>query len=101
MPEGIITTHDVRPIADGRALEVIATLDAGEVVPGMLVHIPLNGMLDRTVKLLSVTREGNSRLRLVLDCGDEPGGAELVAAFNFETETLWVLETGEPREGLG
>jgi hypothetical protein len=96
MPEGIITTHDVRPTSDGLGLEVIATLDAGEIVPGMFVHIPLNGMLDLTVKVSAVTRESENRLRLVLDCGDEPGGAELLAAFNFEAETLWVLETGEP-----
>ena len=96
MPEGIITTHAVRPTPDGLALEVVATLDAGEVVPGMFVHIPLNGMLDLTVRVSAVTRERDSRLRLVLDCGDEPGGAELVGAFNFEAETLWVLDTGEP-----
>jgi len=96
MPEGIITTHAVRPISGGGDLEVIATLDAGEVVPGMFVHIPLNGMLDLTVKVSSVTHESGSRIRLVLDCGGEPGGAGFVAAFDFEAETLWVLETGEP-----
>jgi hypothetical protein len=95
MPEGIITTHDVRPTTDGRALEVVATLDAGEVVPGMFVHIPLNGMLDLTVRVSSVAAEGLNHLRLVLDCGGEPGGADIVAAFDFASETLWVLETGE------
>jgi hypothetical protein len=96
MPEGIITARKVRPTSDGRALEVAATLDAGEVLAGMFVHIPLNGMLDLTVRVSSVTPEGENRLRLVLDCGDEPGGAEFVEAFNFESETLRVLETGEP-----
>ncbi len=96
MPEGIITTHEVRPTSDGRALEVVATLDAGKVVPGMFVHIPLNGMLDLTVRVSAVAPESEGRLRLVLDCGDEAGGAELVEAFNFESETLWVLESGEP-----
>jgi hypothetical protein len=92
-PEGIITTREVRRTADGRALEVLATLDAGEVVPGMFVHIPLNGMLDLTVPVAAVTHENDTQLRLVLDCGDEAGGAELVAACNFEA--LWVLATGE------
>ena len=92
MPEGIITTRDVRPTADGRDLEVVATLDAGEVVPGMFVHIPLNGMLNLTVPVAEVTRECDNQLRLVLDCG---GDADLIAAFNFESETLWVLATGE------
>jgi hypothetical protein len=96
MPEGIITTHDLRSTSDGLALEAVATLDAGEVVPGMFVHIRLNSMLDLTVRVSAVAREGVSRIRLVLDCGDEPGRAELLAAFNFESETLWVLETGEP-----
>jgi hypothetical protein len=95
MPEGIITTRDVRPTTDGRALEVVATLDAGEVVPGMFVHIPLNGMLNLTVPVAEVTHESNGQLRLVLDCGGEAGDAELIAAFNFESETLWVLATGE------
>ena len=96
MPEGIITTHEVRPTADGLALEVTATLGAGEVVTGMFVHIPLNGMLDLTVRVSAVVAESANRIRLVLDCGDEPGGAELIAAFNFGDETLRVLRTGEP-----
>lgn len=95
MPEGIITTHNVRPTVDGPALEVVAALDAGEVVPGMYVHIPLNGMLDLTVPVVAVAHEGKTQLRIVLDCGDEAGGAELVAAFNFAAETLWVSGTGE------
>jgi hypothetical protein len=96
MLEGIITTHDVRRTSDGRALEVVATLDAGEVLPGMFVHIPLNGMLDFTVRIQEVMPEAGGYLRLVLDCGDDPEGARLVMAFNFEDETLQVLETGEP-----
>jgi hypothetical protein len=95
MPEGIITTRDVRPTKDGRGLEVVATLDAGEVVPGMFVHIPLNGMLNLTVPVAAVTHESDNHLRLVLDCGGEAGDAGLIAAFNFDSETLWVLETGE------
>jgi hypothetical protein len=95
MPEGIITTHEVRPTEDRCAVEVIATLDAGEVVPGMFVHIPLNGMLDLTVEVSAVTHDKERRVRLVLDCGDEPDGAELIVAFNFEGETLWVSETGD------
>jgi MYXO-CTERM domain-containing protein len=55
MPEGIITTRTVRATPDKRAVEVIASLDAGEVVPGMFVHIPLNGMLDFTVPVVSVS----------------------------------------------
>lgn len=96
MPEGIISTCDVRLTPDGRSVEVIATLDAGEVVPGMFVHIPLNGMLDLTVRVSAVASEPENRIRLVLDCGEEAEGAELVKAFNFKDETLWVLETGEP-----
>jgi hypothetical protein len=96
MPEGIISAHDVQLTPDGRSVEVIATLDAGEVVPGMFVHIPLNGMLDFTVKVSAVASEAENRIRIVLDCGQETEGAEVVKAFNFKDETLWVLETGEP-----
>jgi hypothetical protein len=95
MPEGIISTHEVRFTPDRRSVEVIATLDAGEVVPGMFVYIPLNGLLDLTVKVSEVFREAGNRVRLLLDCGEEAAGAELVKAFNFEDETLWVLETGD------
>jgi hypothetical protein len=94
MREGIITTRTIRATADNRAVEVIASLDAGEVVPGMFVHIPLN-MLDFTIPVASVAPAPDGCIRLVLDCGDEEDGADLVMMFNFEDETLWVLETGE------
>jgi hypothetical protein len=96
MPEGIISTHDARLTPDGRSVEVIATTDAGEVIPGMFVHIPLSAMLDLTVRVSAISSEPENRIRLVLDCGEETEGAELVKAFFFERETLWVLETGEP-----
>jgi hypothetical protein len=94
MPEGIISTNEVRFTSDGRALEVSATLDAGEVVPGMFVHVPLNGLLDLTVRVSSVAPEQPNRIRLILDCDDDGETAKLVKAFNFENETLWVLDTG-------
>ena len=95
MPEGIITTRTVRATGDNRAVEVIASLDAGEVVAGMFVHIPLNGMLDFTVPVASVSPAPDGCIRLILDCGDEKDGADLVVMFNFEGETLRVLETGQ------
>jgi hypothetical protein len=95
MPEGIITTRSVRQSLNGRAVEVVAKLDAGEVVPGMFIHIPMNGMLNFTVRIEEVTPEADGCLRLVLDCGNDPEDAKLVMAFNFEDETLQVLETGE------
>lgn len=75
---------------------MIATLDAGEVVAGMFIHIPLNGMLDFTVRISSITIEKENLLLIILDCGDEPEGVELIRAFYFESETLWVLDSGEP-----
>lgn len=95
MPEAIISTHDVRLTSDGCAVEVIATLDAGEVVPGMFIHIPLNGMLDFTVQVAGVMHEQENRIRLIVDCGQDPQDAQIIMAFNFADETLWVLETGE------
>jgi hypothetical protein len=53
-------------------------------------------MLDLTVRVSAVTQEGKDRLRLLLDCGNEHTGVELIAAFNFADETLLVQETGEP-----
>lgn len=95
MREGIITMCDVRHTADGRALEVAAKLDAGEVVPGMFVHILLNGLLDLTVPVASVAHGNGTRILLILDCGNEAAGAVLVAAFNFRAETLWVSDIRE------
>ncbi|MFH5806011.1 hypothetical protein, partial [Alienimonas sp. DA493] len=74
-------------------LEVEATLDAGEVRPGMFLHIPMNCLLNLTVSIAAVEPAG-ARLRLELDCDDELD-ADLVAGFNFEGETLWVLEIEE------
>lgn len=95
MPEGIITARIVRATADGGVVEVVATLDAGEVKPAMFVHIPLNGTLDVTVPIASVSPLPDGTLRLTLDCGEEDSIAEIVLALNFEGESLRVLDTGE------
>ena len=95
MPEGIITTRSVRQTPDGRAVEVVAKLDAGEVVPGMFVHVPLNGMLNFTIRVGEITPEADGCIRLLLDCGNDSESAKLVMAFHFEDETLEVLATGE------
>lgn len=95
MSEAIITTHKVRASPEKRAVEVFASLDAGEVIPGMFIHIPLNGMLDFTVRVREVSQLDGNRVRLVLDCGEDGDDAELVMAFNFGNETLLVQETEE------
>ena len=95
MPEAIITTRTVRETPDGRAVEVVAKLDAGEIEPGMFVHVPLNGMLNFSIRIEEVTPDADGSIRLLLDCGDDSESAKLVRAFNFEDETLQVLETGE------
>lgn len=94
MPEGIISTEQVRATQDMRAVEVIATLDAGEIVPGMFLHIPLNSQLAVTVRIAEIAPQEGKRIRLVLDCDNDPDDADMVVALNFEDETLWVLETG-------
>jgi hypothetical protein len=94
MPEAIISTEQVRETQDGNA-EVIATIDAGEIIPGMFLHIPLNGQFNLTVRITEIVPQEGTRVRLVLDCGHDFEGASLVMAFHFEEETLWVLETGE------
>lgn len=95
MAEAIISTHQVRATQDGRAVEVIATLDAGEVVSGMFLHIPINNLLDFTVRIEEVVSLIGNEIRFVLSCGKETNQVNMVLAFNFEDETLWVLETGE------
>ena len=95
MPEAIISTEWVKTTLDGNAVEVIATLDAGEIIPGMFLHIPLNGMLNFTVRIREIVPQGGHRIQLILDCNNDPETAGIVLAFNFEEETLWVLESGE------
>lgn len=95
MLEGLITTQTVRATADNCTVEVIASLDAGEVRPGMYLHIPLNRMLDFTVRVASISPTSDGYIKLLLDCGDESDGADLILMFNFEDETLLVLESGE------
>ena len=55
MADGTIIAKTVRAMPDGSAVEVMATLDAGEVHPGMFVHIPLNGSLDFTARIIAVS----------------------------------------------
>ena len=61
----------------------------------MFVHIPLNSSLDFTVKIIRVSPAPNSRIRILLDCGNDLDSAALITAVNFEGETLKVLPTGE------
>jgi len=95
MKEGVISTHAVRATPDGRGVEVVATLDAGEVVTGMFLHVPLNAQVDFTVRITAVRPDAGDRICLILDCGDSADDASLVMAFNFAGETLSVMETGE------
>jgi hypothetical protein len=95
MPEAIISTDWVRTTPDGNAVEVSATLDAGQIIPGMFLHIPLNRSLDFTVRIREIVPQGERQIRLILDCNNDPETADMVLAFNFEEETLWVLESGE------
>jgi hypothetical protein len=94
MREAIISTLAVRQASEGRSIEVIAMLDAGEVVPGMFLHLPLNSMLDLTLIVAAVTHDIEGRTHICLDCDNESEAA-FVVAFNFENETLWVTESGE------
>ncbi len=91
MSEGIISTHTFRETPDGKWIEVIATLDAGEALPGMFIHIPINGMLNFTLEVADVSPLDGGRIRILLEGGD---GSGLVMAFDFEDETLEVLSTG-------
>jgi hypothetical protein len=92
MREAIISTKRVRATPDGSAAEVIAALDAGEIVPGMFLHIPLNGLLAVTFRISEIVSLGDKQIRLTLDCDNDP---EVVLLLNFEEETLWALESGE------
>jgi hypothetical protein len=94
MREAIISTLAVQKVSEGRSVEVIAMLDAGAVVPGMFLHLPLNSMLDLTLIVAKVTHDIEGRTHIFLDCNDESDAA-FVVAFNFENDTLWVTESGE------
>ncbi|WP_171189488.1 hypothetical protein [Alienimonas chondri] len=79
---------------NGDAVLLTAVLDAGEVLPGMFLNIPLNSMLNLTLLISSVAPIGDGLIRLTFDC-DDSLDADLLTAFNFEAETLWVTEVGE------
>jgi hypothetical protein len=94
MREAIITTRAVSMSPDGKSVEFVATLDAGELAPGMFVHIPMNSMLDFTVAIREVLPLSPPNIHVILDCDNDEDGAALVLAFNFDNETLWVDEVG-------
>jgi hypothetical protein len=80
---------------DRTSVEFVSTLDAGELAPGMFLHIPMNSMLDFTVAINKVVPLSPPNFHVVLDCDDDEDGAALVMAFNFNNETLGVDEVGE------
>jgi len=95
MREAIITTHAVSKSPGGKSVEFVATLDAGELAPGMFIHIPINWSLDFTVPIKEVVPLSPPDVHVILDCGDDEDDVDLVLAFNFDDETLWVNESGE------
>jgi hypothetical protein len=95
MREAIVTTQAVSMSPDGKSVEFVATLDAGELAPGMFVHVPMNTMLDFTVTIKEVVSLSPPHIHVILDCDNDENEAALVLAFNFDNETLWVDEVGE------
>jgi hypothetical protein len=95
MKEAIITTQTVAMSSDGKSVEFVATLDAGELAPGMFLHIPMSFILDFTVAIKKVAPLSPPNFHVALDCDDDEDGAAFVVAFNFDNETLWVDEVGE------
>ena len=55
--------------------------------PHVRAHSP-QGSLDFTVKIICVLPAPNSRIRILLDCGNDLDSADLITAVNFEGETL-------------
>jgi hypothetical protein len=94
MREAVITTQAVSISPDGKSVEFFATLDAGELVSGMFIHIPMNSMLDFTVPIKEVVPLSPPNIHVVLDCDNGENVADLVLAFHFDNETLWVDELG-------
>jgi hypothetical protein len=95
MCEAIITAQVVSMSPDGKSVELVASLDAGKLEPGMFVHIPINSTLDLTVAIQEIEPLSPPNIHVILDCGNDEDGAALVLAFNFANETLWVDEVGE------
>lgn len=93
MEQATITTQQIYASPDGRGVEVVATLNGGKIAPGMFLCIPMNRMLDFTVRIRQLTRLTPPYLHLVLECDDEED-AQLILAFHFNEETLQVTEDG-------
>jgi hypothetical protein len=94
MPEATVTTQRVYLSPNRKAVEVVGTLDNGDIVPGMYLHVPINGLLDFTVPVKQITPLTPPYVHIILDCGGEEEGANIVLAFNFEDEMLRVTEGG-------
>lgn len=95
MREAIISTKSVAITPDKSAIEVVATVDEGSVSAGMYLHVPLNRSTDITVMISAVKPAADGQVRLILDCGDDPEGADMIHALNFADETLLAREAVE------
>jgi hypothetical protein len=80
---------------DGKSVEFVATLDAGELELEMFVHISMNPMLDFTVAIKEVVPLSPPNIHVILGCDNDEDGAALVPAFSSDNEPLWIDEVGE------
>lgn len=84
---GLFHSETVR-LGDGdKSVVVEGTLVEGDAAAGMVLTIALNRSFGLSFPIAEVTRIGDGRLRLILDCEDRDG-AEFVQALNFEGECL-------------
>jgi hypothetical protein len=95
MREAIIATHAVSKSPDGKSVEFVATLDTDELVFRILVHIWINSNLEFTMTIKEVVLLSPPKIHVILGCDNDENNADLVLAFNFDNETLWINEVGE------
>jgi phosphoglycolate phosphatase-like HAD superfamily hydrolase len=77
-----------------RTRAVLAAVEARGVPVVFVTGRPLR-WAEEVFPVASVSPAPDGCIRLILDWGDEKDGADLLMMFNFEDQTLQVLETGD------
>jgi hypothetical protein len=94
MPEAIIHTETVAPVAQGDGVKVTARLLEGTIQEGMFLYIPLNRMVNVTLLIHEIHRADGDFITLLVATDGSEEATELITFLNFANETLFVRDEG-------